>query len=116
VVKVCLAVNTVTVLVQGPYLVRTAVMNMTSKTLELTGDSDSNQTVLYVFAPRSACSISWNGKKLAITAANGSLLKASLQGSGNYTLPALGPWKSHDSLPEVSVSYNATSGSWVGKS
>ncbi|KAH8902071.1 family 35 glycosyl hydrolase [Coniochaeta sp. PMI_546] len=102
-----------TVLVQGPYLVRTAMMNKKTKTLELTGDLESNETVLYVFAPKSACSISWNGKKLAITATNGGMRKASLVGSGTYKLPALRPWRSHDSLPEISLSYNASSNGWV---
>lgn len=114
--KVCPAVNTLKVLVQGPYLVRTAMLNKNTKTLELTGDLESNETVLYVFAPKSACSISWNGKKLAITATNGGMRKASLVGSGTYKLPSLGPWRSHDSLPEISLSYNASSSGWVGKS
>lgn len=103
-------------LVQGPYLVRTAVMNKTTKTLELTGDAEANETALYVFAPRSACSVSWNGKKLAITATSGGLFKASLEAPGSFKLPTLGPWRSHDSLPEISLSYNASSRGWVGKS
>jgi hypothetical protein len=90
-------------------------MNMTTKTLELTGDSEPNETLLYVFAPRSACSVSWNGKKLAIIGKSGGLLKASLGVSGTYELPALGPWKSYNSLPEISVGYNASSDGWVGK-
>lgn len=110
------AYNNVTVLVQGPYLVRTAVLNRTTKTLELTGDSETNETALYVFAPRQACSVSWNGKKLAVTATSGGLLKLSLEAPDSYRLPTLGPWKSDDSLPEVSVNYNTSSRGWVGKS
>lgn len=91
-------------------------MNKTTKALELTGDSEANDTALYVFAPKSACSVSWNGKKLAITASAGGLLKASFKAPGTYQLPTLGPWKSHDSLPEISTSYNASSAGWVGKS
>jgi hypothetical protein len=91
-------------------------MNKATKTLELTGDSEANDMALYVFAPRSACSVSWNGKKLAITASAGGLLKASFKRPGTYQLPTLGPWKSHDSLPEMSTSYKASSAGWVGKS
>ncbi|KAB5543083.1 family 35 glycosyl hydrolase [Coniochaeta sp. 2T2.1] len=102
-----------TVLVQGPYLVRTAAMNKATKTLELTGDSEASDKALYVFAPKSACSVSWNGKKLAITGSNGGLLKASFEPPGTYQLPALGGWMSHDSLPEISSDYNASSSGWV---
>jgi len=104
-----------TVLVQGPYLVRTAALNKATKTLELTGDSEAGDRALYVFVPKSACSVSWNGKKLAVTGSNGGLLKASLEIPGTYTLPALKGWKSQDSLPEISVSYNASSSGWVGE-
>lgn len=90
-------------------------MNTTTHTLELTGDSASNGTALYVFAPKSACSVSWNGKKLAITATDGGLLKAELAAPGTYQLPALGPWTTHDSLPEISMTYNASGEAWVGK-
>jgi hypothetical protein len=92
-------------------------MNRATRTLELTGDSEANETALYVFAPKSACSVSWNGKKLAITATNGGLRKASFDdASGTYKLPALGPWKSEDSLPEISASYDASSAGWIGMS
>lgn len=91
-------------------------MNKATKTLELTGDSEANETVLYVFTPGSVCSVSWNGKKLAITATSIGLLKASFDAPGSYILPSLGPWKSHDSLPEISATYNASSAAWIGKS
>lgn len=102
-----------TVLVQGPYLVRTAELNQNTKTLELTGDIDSNATAIYVFAPKAASSVSWNGKKLCTVAKNGNLIKAVLRKPTGFQLPSLGPWKSADSLPEISLDYDASSEAWV---
>lgn len=101
------------VLVQGPYLVRTAELNQKTKTLELTGDIDSDGTAIYVFAPKSASSVSWNGKKLVVIARSGNLIKAVSQKPSTFKLPSLGPWKSHDSLPEIALDYKASSDAWV---
>lgn len=105
-----------TVLVQGPYLVRSAKLNAATKTLELTGDLDGATTPIYVFLPRAACSVSWNGKKLKIGSRNGKLVKATLDGPAPFQLPGLGRWKSHNSLPEIASNYSATSDAWIGKS
>lgn len=102
-------------LVQGPYLVRSAKLNAATKTLELTGDLDGDSTPIYIFAPKAACSVSWNGKKLEIVSRNGKLLKATLAGPASFALPALGPWKSRDSLPEITAGYSASSEAWIGK-
>lgn len=104
-----------TVLVQGPYLVRAARLNAATKTLELTGDLDGATTPIYIFAPKVACSVSWNGKKLRIISRNGKLVKATLDEPAPFQLPALGRWKSHNGLPEITPDYSTSAEAWIGK-
>jgi hypothetical protein len=104
-----------TVLVQGPYLVRSAEVCAETKTLELTGDLGNGTTNIIVFAPSSVEKLSWNGKEARITSSNGGLLTADLQGLASFSLPSLGTWKYFDSLPEIWPNYTATSVAWVGK-
>jgi hypothetical protein len=103
------------VLVQGPYLVRSANLNAATKTLELTGDLDEATTPIYIFAPKAACSVSWNGKKLRIISRNGKLVTAALDGPAPFQLPGLGRWKSHNSLPEITPDYSTSAEAWIGK-
>ncbi|TKW48480.1 putative beta-galactosidase B [Colletotrichum tanaceti] len=101
-----------TVFVQGPYLVRSASFNETSRGLDLRGDADK-ETTITVFASASLCSLTWNGAKLEILSRDGNVFTAKIGGPPTFELPALGPWKVHDSLPEIAVDYEATSDSWV---
>ncbi|KAK8104323.1 uncharacterized protein PG998_011356 [Apiospora kogelbergensis] len=107
-----LASGNETVLVHGPYLVRSATIE--GRTLKLTGDV-SNATTISVFAPKAICSLTWNGKALAITSTNNGVLTATVGGEAppTFSLPALGSWKVADSLPEIHANYSATSEAWV---
>ncbi|KAK7987253.1 family 35 glycosyl hydrolase, partial [Apiospora saccharicola] len=107
-----LAAGNGTVLVQGPYLVRSAAIE--GATLKLTGDV-ANATVISVFAPKSVCSLTWNGKSVAITSTRTGVLTATVGGAAppTFSLTALGPWKMADSLPEIQANYSATSAAWV---
>ncbi|KZL72031.1 beta-galactosidase B (glycosyl hydrolase family 35) [Colletotrichum tofieldiae] len=101
-----------TVFVQGPYLVRSASFNETGRSLALTGDADK-ETTITVFASASLCSITWNGKKVELISRDGNTFTAKIEGPAKFEVPALGPWKVHDSLPEIATDYEATSKSWV---
>lgn len=100
-------------LVQGPYLVRSAAITA-NKTLVLTGDIDNSTELVTIIAP-SVSSVTWNGKQVAIASRDGNMLTTTLDGPTALTLPSLGPWKWHDSLPEVQTNYSAFSEAWVGK-
>ncbi|KAK6821046.1 family 35 glycosyl hydrolase [Apiospora arundinis] len=100
------------VLVHGPYLVRSAMVE--GQTMKLTGDI-ANATTLSVFAPKSVCSLTWNGKKIAITSTSNGVLTGTVGGetSPSFSLPTLGGWKVADSLPEIHANYSAKSPAWV---
>ncbi|KAH6645415.1 putative beta-galactosidase B [Truncatella angustata] len=99
-----------TVLVHGPYLVRTATID--NQALALTGDV-ANATTITVFAPKDVCSVTWNGKKLDIKPSKSGALTASLDGGAHFTLPELSGWAYADSLPEIQSNYSADSKAWV---
>ncbi|KAK1986708.1 family 35 glycosyl hydrolase [Colletotrichum cereale] len=101
-----------TVFVQGPYLVRSASLDEAGRSLALSGDADK-ETTMTVFAPASLCSITWNGNKVEILSRDGNAFTARIEGPVKFEVPALGPWKVHDSLPEIATDYEATSDSWV---
>lgn len=101
------------VLVQGPYLVRTAAIT-SNGTLALTGDVDNSTQPITIFGP-SVTSVTWNSKPVTITSQDGNLLTATLDGPTDFDLPSLGPWKWHDSLPEIESNYTTSSTTWVGK-
>ncbi|TGJ88269.1 hypothetical protein E0Z10_g441 [Xylaria hypoxylon] len=98
-----------TILVQGPYLVRSS--SIQRHTLKLTGDV-ANATTIRVFAPKSIRKLKWNGEDLKITSTKNGFLTAQLKGAPSYTLPALTGWKSADSLPEISNDYDASGIAW----
>lgn len=99
-------------LVQGPYLVRSAAIT-SNATLELTGDVANSTQPITIFAP-SVSSVSWNGKALAVTK-DGNMLSATLEGPAVFTLPILGPWKWHDSLPEIQSNYTTSPKTWISE-
>ncbi|KAF2970435.1 hypothetical protein GQX73_g3105 [Xylaria multiplex] len=98
-----------TILVQGPYLVRSS--NIQGHTLDLTGDV-ADATTIRVFAPKSVRKLKWNGETLKITSTKNGFLTAQLKGAPSYTLPALTGWKSLDSLPEIKNDYDASGIAW----
>ncbi|KAI0473496.1 beta-galactosidase B [Xylariaceae sp. FL0804] len=103
------AVENETVLVQGPYLVRSA--SIQGRTLLLAGDL-ANATTMHIFAPRSVCYVKWNGKSLAIAATENGIITARLEGPPSFTLPSLGGWEYTDALPEIRPDYNASGIAW----
>ncbi|PSR79545.1 family 35 glycosyl hydrolase [Coniella lustricola] len=104
-----------TVLVQGPYLVRSAtILANSTSTLALTGDVDNSTEPLTIFAPASVSTVTWNGVALTILARDGNLLTAQAQGPTTaFALPSLGPWTWRDSLPEIQSNYTASSAAWI---
>lgn len=98
------------VLVSGPYLVRSAAI--TSGTLALVGDLDG-PTTLTVFAPSVVKTITWNGKAVKTSK---SALDVGLSGSVGSAVPKISvptlsqlAWKAHDSLPESAPSFDDSS-------
>ncbi|KAI1125308.1 glycoside hydrolase superfamily [Nemania abortiva] len=98
-----------TVLVQGPYLVRSS--SIKGSTLELTGDVN-NATSIRIFAPKSISTLKWNGEKLRVTSSRSGFLTAQLKAAPSVTLPPLTSWKSADSLPEIRSDYDASGIAW----
>ncbi|KAF4979174.1 hypothetical protein FZEAL_4547 [Fusarium zealandicum] len=101
-----------TVLVQGPYLVRSASLDKKEQKLDIRGDLDQ-ATQLSVFAPTSVRTITWNGEKVKITSKKGNLFVAKLQGPPKFKLPSLGGWKYTDSLPEIAADYKTSESTWI---
>jgi hypothetical protein len=99
-----------TVLVGGPYLVRSATIS--GSTLTLTGDLNAT-TTLSILAPISITSIVWNGTPLTISTTSSPLasigfIEATAGFSQlNVAIPDFKTlvWKSADSLPEIQSSY-----------
>jgi len=112
-------------LVQGPYLVRNARVNHKTEELEITGDLDEQQmakgTQIHIFAASKLLQgrVLWNGKEVQKGPRDGSVLRAFLppdRASTKFKLPDLGPWKHHDSLPEIDVDYTTSDKTWIGQS
>jgi hypothetical protein len=92
------------VLVQGPYLVRSAAIE--GKTIFLKGDINT-KTVVEVFAPGYVASLAWNGKKVSTSKTSYGSLKTTITAfNGKVALPSLDSWKFKDSLPERLPDYN----------
>ncbi|KAF2092648.1 hypothetical protein NA57DRAFT_49846 [Rhizodiscina lignyota] len=101
------------VLVQGPYLVRTAATSAEGSWLELTGDI-INSTEIEVFASAEVRDVSWNGRAIKTEKTSYGSLRGSLSGPGpnRFSPPRLGAWKVHDSLPERLTSYDDSGAAW----
>lgn len=125
-----------TILVKGPYLLRTATVE--DGAISLTGDYNGTEE-LEVFAPLGSETSSWsgggykhhgwnvrasgmikfNGKPIAVRQTSyGSLIgtlsaaKATIA-SVQALVPALTDWKIHDGLPERLASYNDSGAGWL---
>lgn len=98
-------------LVQGPYLVRSA--RAEGATLHLKGDI-GNATTIEIFADKSTTSVTWNEKKLNAISTNYGTIIARHEGvEQNIRLPTLDIWKVRDALPERLPDYNDSSLAWV---
>ncbi|KAJ3813869.1 glycoside hydrolase family 35 protein [Lentinula aff. lateritia] len=99
------------VLVGGPYLVRSANISTDGTTLALRGDLNTtggaSDTPLTIVAPASVTSITWNGDDVSVSPnANGSssILVGTIPASSDaqkISIPVLSGWKFNDSLPEI---------------
>ncbi|KAK0202212.1 glycoside hydrolase family 35 protein [Desarmillaria ectypa] len=105
------------ILVGGPYLVRSA--SITGTELALRGDL-SEGARLTVVAPKSIRSISWNGELISgdaiaaagLTSVGGFIGRLELGASFNgIKVPELKGWKYKDSLPEIRRRFD--DGTWV---
>ncbi|KAG6916269.1 hypothetical protein DXG01_007613 [Tephrocybe rancida] len=101
------------VLVKGPYLVRSAAAH--GSTLQLTGDLNATTTI-DVFASRQLTGVTWNGKSVKLAESDIGSLRGTVALPGDLHsvhLPVLSDleWKCADSLPELNVEYNDSK--WV---
>ncbi|KAF8877096.1 glycoside hydrolase family 35 protein [Infundibulicybe gibba] len=103
------------ILVGGPYLVRTATISGSS--LALRGDLNTSAQ-LTVIAPRSIRTVTWNGDSVSSNAAASTALThiGGFVGTLNkapaaqaITVPTLGGWKFKDSLPEITSGFSDAS-------
>ena len=102
-----------TVLVGGPYLVRSVTIK--GSKLDIVGDLENDTTLTVVGAPRSVKTITFNGRAVTLRASGLGALDSILVGSitqlsaakTSLKLPELqSGWKYADSLPEVLPSYS----------
>ncbi|KAL4982567.1 glycoside hydrolase superfamily [Aspergillus falconensis] len=98
-----------TVLVQGPYLVRTAEID--DDTIYITGDWDE-ETDIDVWAPKRVKKVTFNGSKLKVKKSKHGTLIGTLPAppvtieSLTAELPPLTEWKVADNLPETATEYD----------
>lgn len=106
------------ILVGGPYLVRSA--EISGSNLALRGDLKTDVR-LTVIAPRSVRSITWNGQQISIDVTESSKLmfsggfvgqlSARTASATGISVPKLGGWKYQDSLPEIGNKFDDSA--WV---
>ncbi|RDB21488.1 putative beta-galactosidase A [Hypsizygus marmoreus] len=96
-----------TVLVGGPYIVRTALIN--TNTLSLTGDLNGTTTIEFLASP-AISSLIWNGAPITIAMTSRGSYLANLNASQPApSLPALNHWKVAGSLPEIELTFDDSS-------
>ncbi|KAI0339557.1 glycoside hydrolase family 35 protein [Trametopsis cervina] len=95
------------VLVGGPYLVRTADISQT--TLSLSGDTNGT-TDIEVVAPSQVKALLWNGVEQTVVRSAYGSFKFTVGTNFNLSLPDLSAlaWKISGSLPEVDPNFNDT--------
>ncbi|KAL7621478.1 hypothetical protein AAE478_008801 [Parahypoxylon ruwenzoriense] len=102
-----------TVVVKGPYLVRTASLD--GKTLRLTGDINSTTDIELIYEPTGKVNaVSFNEKALNVKRNEDAKLTARLDFEPpKLSLPDFASleWKYIDSLPEIQTSYNDSA--WI---
>ncbi|KAK3326139.1 glycoside hydrolase superfamily [Apodospora peruviana] len=100
-----------TALVIGPYLVRSATVR--GDTIFIKGDPNATTTI-EVFTLSAVSKIQCNGKEFPTSRTAYGSLQARIPGpTSEIRIPELGPWKSHDSLPEREPSYSDSGLAWV---
>ncbi|KAJ7596268.1 glycoside hydrolase family 35 protein [Mycena floridula] len=105
------------ILVGGPYLVRSASLSSDKQTLSLKGDlnATAGDVELLVLAPKSVRTFQWNSKTIAVkgsSVSNPGLVQFTLKSPvPSISVPSLGPWKFFDSLPEIQS--NFSDATWV---
>ncbi|KAH7924781.1 glycoside hydrolase family 35 protein [Leucogyrophana mollusca] len=92
-----------TVLVGGPYLVRSAAIR--DDTLYLDGDLNGTTTIEF-FAPSAVSHLVWNGQSFNAWHTTSGSYQAVIQATVSVTLPTLGDWKVSGSLPEVDPDFD----------
>ncbi|PFH50283.1 glycoside hydrolase family 35 protein [Amanita thiersii Skay4041] len=95
-----------TVLVGGPYIMRTA--EVSQDTLKLTGDLNGTTTIEFV-APAAVTALTWNGASVGVTRSNRGSFTATLADPSPITLPSLTNWKVSGSLPEIDPKFDDSS-------
>ncbi|KAI0788892.1 glycoside hydrolase family 35 protein [Abortiporus biennis] len=97
------------VLVGGPYLVRSA--SISGDTLSLTGDLNGTTPIEFI-TPESITKLSWNGEAQNISPTDRKSFTATLsQNASPVTLPQLTGWKVTGSLPEINPTFDDSA--WV---
>lgn len=101
------------ILVNGPYLLRSAAAS--GSTLHLTGDLNST-TTLDVFAPAKFLAVTWNTVPVRVTRSDIGSLRGSVAFPSNLNtaqVPVLSTlkWSCADSLPELSPQFDDSK--WV---
>ncbi|KAH7914518.1 glycoside hydrolase family 35 protein [Hygrophoropsis aurantiaca] len=92
-----------TVLVGGPYLVRTAEIQ--GDALYLEGDLNGTTTIEF-FAPSAVSSLMWNGQSVSVSRTSRGSYQAAIQAATSVNLPTLGGWKVSGSLPEIDPDFD----------
>ncbi|KAF9048348.1 glycoside hydrolase family 35 protein [Hymenopellis radicata] len=95
-----------TVLVSGPYLIRTAFLD--GQTLSLTGDLNGTTTVEFI-APSGVSKLRWNDQEVSTSASDRGSYVATINGASiRIPLPSLTElkWKASSSLPELDLDFD----------
>ncbi|KAJ7432340.1 glycoside hydrolase family 35 protein [Mycena latifolia] len=95
-----------TVLVSGPYVLRTA--SIFGNTLSLVGDLNGT-TAIEVIAPRAVSKVLWNGVPVRITKTLRGSFTGQVGTAHTIDLPALENWKVSGSLPEIDPEFDDSS-------
>jgi hypothetical protein len=96
-----------TILVGGPYLVRSA--DISGSSLNLRGDLNGSTTLTLIGTPESIRHITWNGAEVetdSTMAASGDFVTTIAPKSKHFAAPKLNGWRYADSLPEVKNGYD----------
>ncbi|KAJ7134399.1 glycoside hydrolase family 35 protein [Mycena epipterygia] len=95
-----------TVLVSGPYVLRTAAL--AQNTLSLVGDLNGT-TAIEVVAPKSVSRVLWNDVPVRITKTARGSFTGKVGATHTIALPTLDNWKVSGSLPEIDPDFDDSS-------
>ncbi|KAJ7505516.1 glycoside hydrolase family 35 protein [Mycena galericulata] len=97
-----------TVLVSGPYVLRTATI--AGNTLSLVGDLNATgTTAIEVVVPRSVSKVLWNDVPVRVSKTNRGSYTGEIGATRTVDLPPLNNWKVSGSLPEIDPDYDDSS-------